>query len=73
MKPSTKPSITTAVVAVLLAIPGSAQTTTKETTMTQLDTATAPNSAATAIRPFHVNIPEEQLVDLRRRIAATLA
>nr|WP_245411060.1 epoxide hydrolase family protein [Microvirga flavescens] len=25
----------------------------------------------TAIRPFHVNIPEEQIVDLRRRIAAT--
>src|SRR6266566_9223872 len=24
-----------------------------------------------AIRPFHVNIPEEQLVDLRRRVAAT--
>ena len=24
-----------------------------------------------AIRPFHINIPEEQLVDLRRRIAAT--
>jgi pimeloyl-ACP methyl ester carboxylesterase len=24
-----------------------------------------------AIRPFHVNVPEEQLVDLRRRIAAT--
>lgn len=24
-----------------------------------------------AIRPFRVNIPEEQLVDLRRRIAAT--
>jgi hypothetical protein len=24
-----------------------------------------------AIRPFHVNIPEEQLVDLRRRIATT--
>ena len=26
---------------------------------------------ATAIRPFHVHIPEEQLTDLRRRIAAT--
>ena len=24
-----------------------------------------------AIRPFHINIPDEQLVDLRRRIAAT--
>ena len=26
---------------------------------------------ATAIRPFHVDIPEEKLTDLRRRIAAT--
>ncbi len=24
-----------------------------------------------AIRPFHINVPEEELVDLRRRIAAT--
>ena len=24
-----------------------------------------------AIRPFHINIPEEELVELRRRIAAT--
>jgi pimeloyl-ACP methyl ester carboxylesterase len=28
-------------------------------------------AASNAIRPFHVNIPEEQLVDLRRRIVAT--
>src|SRR5262245_41054882 len=27
--------------------------------------------ASDAIRPFRVNVPEEQLVDLRRRIAAT--
>ena len=26
---------------------------------------------ATGIRPFHVDIPEEELTDLRRRIAAT--
>ena len=26
---------------------------------------------ATQIRPFHVDIPEEKLTDLRRRIAAT--
>jgi hypothetical protein len=26
---------------------------------------------ATEIRPFHVDIPEEKLTDLRRRIAAT--
>jgi hypothetical protein len=28
--------------------------------------------AATEIRPLHVKIPEEELEDLRRRIAATL-
>jgi pimeloyl-ACP methyl ester carboxylesterase len=28
-------------------------------------------SARDAIRPFHVNVPEEQLADLRRRIAVT--
>lgn len=34
---------------------------------------TYPASAATsdAIRPFRINVPEEDLVDLRRRIAAT--
>ena len=29
------------------------------------------NGDKNAIRPFHINIPEEALVDLRRRIAAT--
>jgi pimeloyl-ACP methyl ester carboxylesterase len=37
--------------------------------------ADAPDSASkgdpTAIRPFHVNVPEEALVDLRHRLAAT--
>jgi pimeloyl-ACP methyl ester carboxylesterase len=28
-------------------------------------------TAATAIRPFHIEVPEEQLADLRRRIEAT--
>jgi pimeloyl-ACP methyl ester carboxylesterase len=32
---------------------------------------TAEQSGATAIRPFHVDIPDEALNDLRRRIAAT--
>src|SRR5262249_27609971 len=32
---------------------------------------TAQPSAAEAIRPFHVNIPEAALTDLRRRILAT--
>src|SRR4051812_35099149 len=31
----------------------------------------APAAESGAIRPFRVNIPEEQLVDLRRRIEAT--
>jgi pimeloyl-ACP methyl ester carboxylesterase len=33
--------------------------------------ATTEQSGATAIRPFHVDIPDEALGDLRRRIAAT--
>jgi Epoxide hydrolase N terminus len=37
----------------------------QETTVAQRETTTA------AVRPFHINIPEEALVDLRRRIAAT--
>jgi len=43
----------------------------KESAMTQL--APAPRAAAedTTIRPFRINTPEEALVDLRRRIAAT--
>jgi len=32
--------------------------------------ATTEQSAATAVRPFHVDVPEEELEDLRRRIAA---
>ena len=28
-------------------------------------------AGTTAIRPFHVEVPEEELADLRRRIAAT--
>ena len=51
---------------VLLAAPCDAQTVTpKGTTVTQSETTTA------AIRPFRVNVPDEALVDLRRRIVAT--
>jgi pimeloyl-ACP methyl ester carboxylesterase len=51
---------------VLLAAPCDAQTATeKETTVVQRETTTA------AIRPFRANVPEEALVDLRRRVAAT--
>ena len=28
-------------------------------------------NSTTEIRPFHVNVPEEQLSDLRQRLAAT--
>jgi len=43
--------------------------------MTQPSTGTKPetgrSTATDEIRPFHFNIPEEELTDLRRRIAAT--
>jgi hypothetical protein len=35
--------------------------------MTQVET----SSARPEIRPFRINVPEEELADLRRRIAAT--
>jgi pimeloyl-ACP methyl ester carboxylesterase len=51
---------------VLLAAPCDAQTATeKETPVAPSETTTA------AIRPFRANVPDEALVDLRRRIAAT--
>ena len=47
----------------------------KENTMNQLSTAIqrdpAKETAADAIRPFHVNFPQAALDDLRRRIVAT--
>ncbi len=73
-------SITTCAVGLgLLAASGQAQNTQskqvqKEDIMTQT-TATPPKNDANVdkdgIRPFHINIPEEALADLRRRIAAT--
>ncbi len=69
-------------VVVGLAIPGYAQTVTskksstdkKETTVTQLATAQVdsdPYNATVEIRAFHVNVPEDQLVELRQRVAST--
>ena len=59
-----------AVLLVATATPASFATTTqKETNMNRL--ATAPGTTADTIRPFHVNVPEAALVDLRQRIAAT--
>src|SRR5258708_26579804 len=46
----------------------------KETTVTQLATAQVdsdPYNATVEIRAFHANVPEDQLVELRRRVAAT--
>jgi hypothetical protein len=65
-----------------LAIPGYTQTVTskksstdkKETTVTQRATAEVdsdPYNATVEIRAFHVAVPEDQLVELRGRVAAT--
>src|SRR6267143_177776 len=37
----------------------------------QPQAASTADAATAAIRPFHVNVPEKALVDLRQRIAAT--
>jgi pimeloyl-ACP methyl ester carboxylesterase len=50
------------------------KTTQKENTMTQTSATQQGSEQAadkTAIRPFHVKVPETELTDLRRRIAAT--
>src|SRR5262249_5210025 len=46
-----------------------------EIAMTTLPTSSAqtvPSGGDTAIRPFHVDVPEAKLVDLRQRVAATI-
>ena len=46
----------------------------KESTVSQSSTLqldAAPQAASPEIHPFHVHVPEEQLTDLRHRIAAT--
>src|SRR5256886_2038995 len=40
-------------------------------TATRMNTGTVDIATQTAIRPFRVSVPDEQLADLRRRIAAT--
>jgi hypothetical protein len=55
---------------VLLTASGYAQTH-KELTRTQLPTAPLSVANDSAIRPFRVNVPDKDLADLRRRIAAT--
>jgi hypothetical protein len=45
----------------------------KETTVSQFSTLhldAAPQMASAEIRPFHIDVPEGQLADLRHRIAA---
>ncbi|BAY21127.1 hypothetical protein NIES2100_79580 [Calothrix sp. NIES-2100] len=46
----------------------SSKVTPKVTTMTQLETL---HTDTTTIRPFHINVPQAALDDLRRRIIAT--
>jgi len=56
------------------ALAATTATTQKETALNQLDTVqpdTTTDTAATAIHPFRVNVPQEALDDLRRRIIAT--
>ncbi len=51
-----------------------AQTIEKEITVSQLTPLpleAVPQKVAAEIRPFHINVPEAKLTDLRRRIAAT--
>ncbi len=47
------------------------KTTLKENTMTQASGTQRGSEQADAIRPFHVNVPETELTELRRRIKAT--
>jgi pimeloyl-ACP methyl ester carboxylesterase len=47
------------------------KTTQKENTMTQASATQRGSEQADAIRPFHVNVPEADLTDLRGRIKAT--
>jgi pimeloyl-ACP methyl ester carboxylesterase len=58
----------------LVAAASPAQDKKEDTSMSQLSTLqldAAPHTGTAEIRPFHINVPEEQLIDLRRRIAAT--
>ncbi|HYC52796.1 MAG TPA: alpha/beta fold hydrolase [Gemmatimonadaceae bacterium] len=70
----------TCALGLMLALPGAApaqnssHTDRRETAMTQTATKpmpTPPDSSHDDIRPFRVNIPEKDLVELRRRVAAT--
>jgi pimeloyl-ACP methyl ester carboxylesterase len=58
----------------MVAASSHAQTVKKETILSQLDTLeleAVPQAAAAEIRPFHFTVTDEQLADLRRRVAAT--
>jgi pimeloyl-ACP methyl ester carboxylesterase len=69
-------SVAAAIFGILLwAASSDAQTAIKKgTSVAQLDTLQldpVPQAAAAEIRPFHIKVSEEELVDLKRRIAAT--
>jgi pimeloyl-ACP methyl ester carboxylesterase len=58
-------AVASAFALVLLAAPSHAQT------VAAVDAQATGRAEGSAIRPFHVNVPEKDLVDLRRRVAAT--
>jgi hypothetical protein len=63
-----------AAMAALAALPNKSNATQKEDTMTQTSATRQGSEQAAdqnAIRPFHVNVPEAELTELRRRINAT--
>ncbi len=63
-----------AAMAALVTLPGKSKATEKENTMTQTSAPPQGSERAAgtdAIRPFHVNFPEAELTELRRRINAT--
>ena len=66
-------TITAAVVGCAVAVVAAARPSLRESTMTQImiPDAAAPESTSAAVRSFRVAVPEADLVDLRRRLAAT--
>jgi hypothetical protein len=68
-------AIAASLVVALLASPSLAQSVQAAEASVSVDGTASTNTASTPddkkIRPFHINVPEENLVDLRNRIAAT--
>jgi hypothetical protein len=66
-------TLTAAVLGCSVAVVAAARPSFRESTMTQtmIPDAAAPESTTAAIKSFRVDVPEADLVDLRRRLAAT--